>query len=151
MLLIPCLSFAHNHPEKDTSLYCQKNPHVVEEGDYPFVGGHAWWFKIYGGDLSSLVDAFRIKMTGRGPEFNRLDGVYSASDLYLNFSLPDAGQKNVFILNRVSLELTTVGNLHSVHLCMIIDDAPTEAKATHTRLLALYLKDREKLKSERKL
>ena len=150
LLLIPSLSFADKHPEKDTSLYCLKEPPGLEIGDYPFVGGHAWWLKIYGGE-NYLVDAFRIQMTGRDPEFNKLDGNYLASDLTISFKLPHAGSKNNFMIDRVSLELTTVGVMFSSHLCIIIDDAYTEAKGTHTRLLELYLKDQAKLKSERKL
>jgi hypothetical protein len=69
LLLIPTLSWGDTHPEKDTSLFCLLEPHV-QIGDYPLVNRHAWWLKIYGGE-NYVVDAFRIKMTDRGPELNK--------------------------------------------------------------------------------
>ena len=76
LLLIPSLSWGDTHPEKDTSLFCLLEPHV-QIGDYPLVNRHAWWLKIYGGE-NFIVDAFRIKMTDRGPELNKFDGIKSS-------------------------------------------------------------------------
>ena len=151
LLLIPSLSFADNHPEKDTSLHCLKYPHEVKEGDYPIVGGHAWWFKISGGENYNSLKAFRIQMTGRGPELNRLDTYYEYNDLNIWFHLPNGLNNTFHMLDRVELELESKGRPDIIHLCIIIDDAYTEAKGAHTRLLELYLKDQAKLKSERKL
>ena len=149
LLLIPSLSFAETHVENDTSLDCMKIPHV-QIGDYPFVNRHYWWIKIYGGE-NYLVDVFRIQMTARGPELNKLDGSYTTTDLKINFGLPALSSRNNFTLDRVSLELITHGNIGSTHSCMIIDDAFTEAKRIHAILLAQYIEDQAKLKSERKL
>ena len=146
LLLIPSLSFADTHVESDTSLDCMQIPHV-QIGDYPFVNRLYWWIKIYGGE-NNLVDVFRIQMTARGPELNKLDGSYYTTDLKINFDLPALINKNNFTLDRVSLELKTHGIMSSIHSCMIIDDAFTEAKRIHAILLAQYLEDQAKLKSE---
>ena len=41
LLLIPSLSFADTHPEKDTSLVCLREPSGIQEGAYPFMDGRA--------------------------------------------------------------------------------------------------------------
>ena len=146
LLLIPTLSWGDTHPEKDTSLFCLLEPHV-QIGDYPLVNRHAWWLKIYGGE-NFIVDAFRIKMTDKGPELNKFDGNYTVDDLNINFDLPDLTERNYFYIDRASLELKTFGYIYNSHFCEIIDDAFTEAKGAHTRLLAQYLEDQAKLKSE---
>ena len=146
LLLIPTLSWGDTHPEKDTSLFCLLEPHV-QIGDYPLVNRHAWWLKIYGGE-NYIVDAFRIKMTDKGPELNKFDGNYTVDDLNINFDLPDLTERNYFYIDRASLELKTFGYIYNSHFCEIIDDAFTEAKGAHARLLAQYLEDQAKLKSE---
>lgn len=151
LLLIPCMSFADTHPEKDTSLVCLREPSGIQEGAYPFMDGHAWWFKISGGENYNLIQAFRIQMTGRGPEFNKLETDYEYNDLKIWFDLPRYGEKTFYNLDRVELELSTSGFIWSKHRCKIIDDAFTEAKGIHSRYVELYLEDQAKLKSERKL
>ena len=65
--------------------------------------------------------------------------------------LPDLTERNYFYIDRASLELKTFGYIYNSHFCEIIDDAFTEAKGAHARLLAQYLEDQAKLKSEWKL